>query len=84
MQENINDKLSKILSGSKLKSEDISRFLSSAEGEKLKKSLSEGDKKAILQKFMSMDTKEVGEKLKKADLSALGSMSAQDIINKLR
>lgn len=84
MQENINDKLSKILSESKLKREDISSFLSSAAGEKLKNSLSESDKKAILRKFMSMDEKEVGEKLKKADLSALDGMSAQDIIKKLR
>lgn len=84
MQENINDKLSKILSGSKLKRDDISSFLSSAEGEKLKNSLSEDDKKAILRKFMSMDAKEIGEKLKKADLSALDGISARDIIKKLR
>lgn len=84
MQENINDKLSKILSGSKLKRDDISSFLSSAEGEKLKNSLSEGDKKTILQKFMSMDEKEIGEKLKKADLSALDGISARDVIKKLR
>ena len=69
MQENINEKLLGILSQSKIKSDDIARFLSSPEGQKLKDSLSENDKKQILKSFMQMDTGEVGKKLKNADLS---------------
>ena len=52
MQENMNEKLFGILSGNKFKSDDIARFLSSAEGQKLKNSLSDSDKKEILKKFM--------------------------------
>ena len=84
MQENINEKLRGILSGSRVKSDDIARFLSSPEGQKLKNSLSDADKKAILKKFMQMDANEVGKKLKNADLSGLSGMSAADIINKLK
>ena len=84
MQENINEKLRGIPSGSRVKSDDIARFLSSPEGQKLKNSLSDADKKAILKKFMQMDANEVGKKLKNADLSGLSGMSAADIINKLK
>ena len=84
MQENINEKLLGILSQSKIKSDDIARFLSSPEGQKLKDSLSENDKKQILKSFMQMDTGEVGKKLKNADLSGLSRMSAGDILNKLK
>lgn len=84
MQENINEKLSGILSGSKLKSEDIARFLASPEGQKLKNSLSDNDKREIMKKFMQMDSKEVQDKLKNADLSGLSGMSVGDIINKLK
>ena len=84
MQENINEKLLGILSQSKIKSDDIARFLSSPEGQKLKDSLSENDKKQILKSFMQMDTGEVGKKLKNADLSGLSGMSAGDILNKLK
>lgn len=84
MQENINEKLLGILSGSKIKSDDIARFLASEEGQKLKNSLSDADKNKILKTFMQMDTKEIGKKLKNADLSGLSGMSASDIINKLK
>ena len=89
MKESINDKLSRMLSGmdkNKLKSsaEAVSRLLASEEGQRLKNSLSESDKKAILEKFMSLDTDEVSRKLKNADMTDLGSMSAEDIMKKLR
>ena len=89
MKENIGDKLSRMLSGldkNKLKNsaDAVSKLLSSEEGQRLKNSLSESDKKAILEKFMSLDTNEVNEKLKNADPSQLNGMSAQDIINKLK
>lgn len=84
MQENINEKLLGILSGSKIKSDDIAKFLSSSEGQKLKNSLSEKDKNAIIKKFMQMDSNEVRKKLKNADLSGLSGMSAGDILNKLK
>lgn len=84
MQENINEKLLGILSGSKIKSDDIAKFLSSSEGQKLKNSLSEKDKNAIIKRFMQMDSNEVRKKLKNADLSGLSGMSAGDILNKLK
>lgn len=84
MQENINEKLLGILSGSKIKSDDIAKFLSSSEGQNLKNSLSEKDKNAIIKKFMQMDSNEVRKKLKNADLSGLSGMSAGDILNKLK
>lgn len=89
MKENIGDKLSRMLSGldkNKLKSsaDAVSKLLSSEEGQRLKNSLSESDKKAILEKFMSLDTSEVNAKLKNADPSQLNGMSADDIMKKLK
>ncbi len=89
MSENINDKLSRMLTGAdknKLKSsiDAVSKLLSSKEGQKLKNSLSESDKKAILQKFMSMDEKEITEKIKNADISGIDKLSADDILRKLK
>lgn len=84
MQNNINDKLLGILSKSNIKRDDIAKFLSSSEGQKLKNSLSEKDKNEIVKKFMQMDANEISKKLKNADLSGLSGMSAGDILNKLK
>lgn len=89
MNENISSKLSQLLSGldsDKLKSSAgaISKLLSSPEGQKLKNSLSEKDKKEILEKFMSMDTKDAGQKLKNVDANTIENLSADDILKKLR
>ena len=80
-------KLSKILSGlsgEKGKTAQISDFLNSNQGRELLKSLSEWDKKAIMQKFLTMDAKEIGEKLKNFNSSAIGNITAEDIKKKLR
>ena len=89
MNNNIEGKLSQMLSGvdsGKLKSsvDAVSKLLSTEAGQKLKNSLSENDKKAIIEKFLSMDSKEVSRKLKNADLSQLANMSADDIMKKLK
>ena len=89
MGENMNEKLKKILSGmgsDKLKnSADMaSKFLSTKEGQRLKDSLTEADKKAILEKFMSLDSGKVSESLKNADLSNLSGMSVDEILKKLK
>ena len=87
MEENIKAKLSKILSGlggEKGKTAQISDFLNSNQGKKLVESLSETDKKAIMQKFLSMDAKEIGEKLKKFNSSSIGNITAEDVRKKLR
>lgn len=89
MGENMNEKLKKILSGmgsDKLKnSADMaSKFLSTKEGQKLKDSLTDADKKAILEKFMSLDPKKASESLKNADLSNLSGMSVDEILKKLK
>ena len=52
--------------------------------DKLKNSLSDADKKAILEKFMKLDTKKASESLKNADLSSLNGMSVDDIMRKLK
>ncbi len=87
MKENINKKLMGMLRNvdvSKLKNSggSVSELLSSSE--KLMESLSEADKKALLEKFMSLDEKKISDSLKNVDLSALGDLSAKDIIKKLR
>ena len=89
MGENMNEKLKKILSGmgsDKLKnSADMaSKFLSTKEGQKLKNSLTDADKKAILEKFMSLDSEKARESLKNADLSNLSGMSVDEILKKLK
>ncbi len=86
MKENVGEKLSQILAGAKLgkSAGGLLRLLDSPEGQKLKSSLSDSDKKAILEKFMSMDADEVSKKLKNADMSKLADISAEDIMKKLR
>lgn len=89
MGENINEKLKKILSqagSDKLKnSADIaSKFLSTKEGQKLKNSLSDSDKKAILEKFMQLDPQKAGDSLKNVDFSKLDAGKIEEILKKLR
>ena len=89
MAENMNEKLKKILSGmgsDKLKnSADIaSKFLSTKEGQKLKNSLTDADKKAILEKFMSMDREKAKEALKNVDFSKLDKDKIAEMMNKLK
>ncbi len=89
MDSNMNDKLKNILSGigsDKLKNsaDMVTKFMKTPEGQKLKNSLSEADKKAILDKFMQLDTKKASDSLKNADLSSLGNMSVDEIMKKLK
>lgn len=89
MDLNMNDKLKKILSGmgsDKLKNsaDMVNEFLKTPEGQKLKNSMTEADKKAILEKFMKIDTKKASDSLKNADLSSLNGMSVDDIMRKLK
>lgn len=89
MDLNMNDKLKKILSGmgsDKLKNsaDMVNEFLKTPEGQKLKNSMTEADKKAILEKFMKLDTKKASDSLKNADLSSLNGMSVDDIMRKLK
>ena len=85
----MNDKLKKILSGmgsDKLKNsaDMVTQFMKTPEGQKLKNSLSDADKKAILEKFMKLDTKKASDSLKNADLSNLSGMSVDEIMRKLK
>lgn len=89
MNSSIENKLSEILSGmdgEKLKNsvDAVSRFMATEEGKRLKKSLSEEDKKALTQKIMNMNSGEAAEKLKKADLSGIKNLSAEDILKGLK
>ena len=87
MEENVKAKLSEILSGlgkSKGKASELSGFLSSAEGRRLAEALTEADKKALLQKFMSMDPKEIEKRLKAFDPAAAKSVSAEEIKRRLK
>ncbi len=87
MDKNVKAKLSDILSGLgnfRGKTAELSGFLSSNEGKKLAASLYDSDKKALLQKFMSMDTKEIEKKLKSFDPAAVNGLSAEEIKKKLR
>ena len=86
MEKNVKAKLSDILSGLgkvKGKTAEISAFLNSEEGKKLAASLSDSDKKALLQKFMSLDAKEIEKKLKSFDPAAANGFSAEEIRKKL-
>ena len=89
MDQNMNDKIKKILSGmgsDKLKnSQDmVTKFMATPEGQKLKNSLSDADKKAILEKFMKLDSKKASDSLKNIDLSNLSGMSVDEIMKKLK
>lgn len=89
MDQNMNDKLKKILSGvgsDKLKNsaDMVTEFMKTPEGQRLKNSLSDSDKKAILEKFMKLDPKKASDSLKKADISNLSGMSVDEIMKKIK
>ena len=85
MDNSVNSKLQSILSGlSGGKMGEIERLMSSPEGQKLIKTLSPAEKKAIIDRFMSLDKSAVERSLKNFDSSGLSGMTAQDILNKLR
>ena len=62
----------------------VNEFMKTPEGQRLKNSLSDADKEAILKKFMQLDTKKASDSLKNADLSSLNGMSVDDIMRKLK
>lgn len=89
MNESINDKLSKILSHiDKRKlmnsTDKLSKLMSSEAGQKLKDSLTEEDKKRILEQFMSLDPAEAGKKLSSSGLETFEKLSPDEILKKLR
>ena len=86
MDNNINGKLKSIIGGGNLKGniEPVMKLLTSPEGQKLMNSLSPQEKKAIIDRFMSLDKATVEKSLKGFNPSMLSGMSAQDILNKLR
>ena len=88
MDNNINSKLKSILSGvggNKLKNSAnmVSEFLKTPDGQKLKNSLTEADKKAILEKFMSLDPDKASKTLENADVKNLSGLSVDEILKKL-
>ena len=84
MDNSVNDRIKSVLSGAKGSYEPVMKLLSSPEGQKLINSLSQKEKKAIIDRFMSLDKNAVNESLKNFNPSMLSGMSAQDILNKLR
>lgn len=85
MDNSVNSKLQGILSGlSGNKMGELQRLMSSPEGQKLIKTLSPAEKKAIIDRFMSLDKAAVERSLKNFDSSGLSGLTAQDILNKLR
>ena len=84
--DNINDKLKSVMGNGNFKGniEPVMKLLSSAEGQQLIKSLSPAEKKAIIDKFMSLDKTTAQQSLKNFNPSMLSGMTAQDILNKLR
>ena len=86
MDNNVNEKLKSVIGGGNFKGayEPVLKLMSSPEGQKLLKSLSPAEKKAIMDKFMSLDKDTVQRSLSGFNPSMLSGMSAQDILNKLR
>lgn len=85
MDENIKKKLSKVLSGiGKGKMLKVSELLNSEDGKRLISLLSEGEKRELIQKFLSMDTEEIDKKLKNFNADAFKNINADDIKKKLR
>lgn len=85
MDENIKNKLSSVLSGiNKGKMSEVSELLSSEDGKRLISALSESEKKALIQKFMSMDTNEIGKRLKNFNKESIKNLTTDEIKNKFR
>lgn len=86
MDNNVNQKVKSVLESKNFKEScsPIMKLLSSPEGQRLIKNLSPEEKKAILDKFMSLDKKSVEESLKNFSPDKLAGLSARDILAMLR
>ena len=87
MEKDITKKLQNVLNGIDKNTinqskKNIEQFLSTPEGQKLAAKLSSVDKSKVLDSFMSMDSEEIKQKLKNADLSKISQ--ASEILKKMR
>lgn len=69
------------IAGSK---QNIQQFLNSPQGRKLASSLSDNDKKKIMNKFMSMSNADIQNKLRNTNQRDLSNLSIDEILKKLR
>ncbi|MDY3929756.1 MAG: hypothetical protein SOZ34_10405 [Clostridia bacterium] len=89
MSQDVNKKLEDILSGidkNKImqSKKNIEQMLNTPEGKKLLQNIESLDKGKLMNMFMRMDTKELKQKIKDADLSKMSGIKADDIINKFK
>lgn len=88
MNSNVNKKLNDVLSGldkdklNKAK-RSVEEFLGSNEGQRIKENLKDVDKEKLINNFMNMDTEELRNTLKKANLSNLSGLDINSILKKL-
>lgn len=85
----INKKLEALISGmngSEIagSKQTIQQFLNSPQGKKLASSLSDADKKKIINKFMSMSNADIQNKLRNTNRRDLSNISIDEILKKLR
>jgi len=89
MDNNVNKKLENILSSvDKRKINETKRsleeFSKTAEGKKVMQQIGTIDKNKLMNLFMSMDTKDLKDKLSKADLSKLSQSDIKNVMNKIK
>lgn len=89
MSQDVNKKLEEVLSGidkNKImqSKKNLEQMLNTPEGKKLLKNIESMDKGKLMNMFMGMDTKELKQKIKDADLSKMSGIKADDIINKFK
>ena len=84
MDKNVKNKLSEIISGLDTDKNGLKDLLDSEKGRDLINSLSETEKKEIINKFMSLGTDKIKEGLKNADRSSFENLTADEIKKKLR
>jgi len=86
LDNNVNDRLKSMLGSGNVKDslEPVMKILSSPEGQRFMKSLTPAEKKAIVDRFMSLDKNAVRNCLNGFNPAMLSGMSVQDILDKLR
>ena len=89
MNQNINQKLNEILQSldpekQRAAKESVERLLRTPEGQRLAADLKNKNTDSLQKLFMSMNTKDIKEKLKSTDTNKLSSLSLEEMLKKLR
>ncbi len=82
MNNNLNSKISNILSG--LSNKDLQNLINTAKKSGIDKKLSQADYQKLINEFSKLDTNEIKKKLSSVNTEEISKLSTDELIKKLR